>query len=424
MESDLVRPFPPVEEFSHPSGLQIKLCRMNTFITWVKLKVGFGAIDRHYRTENGEVFLPSGVAHFLEHKLFENSEGRDVSERFADMSADVNAYTTDEETVFEFSCTDRITDALELLLDFVTHPRFTRDSVISERPIIAEELRMYQNSPDCRLSRMLLQGLYRVHPTRDDVGGRIGDLKRITHRLLYSVHHTFYHLSNMALCIAGNVTMEEVLRVCDRLPAIKSAPEIIRMDPPEPPEIFRKHQIAHMDLTLPLCGLGIKDDPLPSGEAGLIRRASDELLEKLLLDEDSPLSLSLYEEGVTESLPISLLTQSGRIGNLLYTVKCRNPRLFFDRVTDYLEQVCDKGFPEDRLDRIRRATLGRQIMATDSPELICELLTDAALGGRDYLGVSEAMTHLTEDLLRHEFHRLICPDRMTFATLLPLKPNT
>ncbi|MGM9681788.1 MAG: insulinase family protein, partial [Eubacteriales bacterium] len=115
MEADRTHPFPPVEEFRHPNGLQIKLCRMNTYITWVKLKVGFGAIDRHYQTKDGEVFLPSGVAHFLEHKLFEDSDGKDISERFADMSADVNAYTTDEETVFEFSCADRVTDALEPL---------------------------------------------------------------------------------------------------------------------------------------------------------------------------------------------------------------------------------------------------------------------------------------------------------------------
>ncbi|MGM9636409.1 MAG: EF-P 5-aminopentanol modification-associated protein YfmH [Eubacteriales bacterium] len=421
MKSDPVHPFPPVEEFCHPSGLQIKLCRMNTFMTWVKLKVGFGAIDRHYRTENGEVILPSGVAHFLEHKLFEDSEGRDISERFADLSAEVNAYTTDEETVFEFSCSDRVTDALELLLDFVTHPRFTGNSVVSERPIIAEEIRMYRNSPDCRLSKMLFRGLYRFHPSRDDIGGRISDLRRITQGLLYSVHRTFYHLSNMALCIAGNVTMEEVLRVCDRLPVTNEVPGIIRIDPMEPPEIFRKRQTAHMDLTLPLCGVGIKDDPLPKGEAGLIRRASDELLEKLLLEEDSPLSLSLYEKGISESLPISMLTQSGRIGNLLYTAKCKNPKLFFDRVTDYLDKICGSEFPTGRLDRIKRATLGRQIMAADSPELICELLTDAALGGRDYLGVSEAMTHLTKDQLQHELHRLLRPDRMTFATLLPLK---
>lgn len=421
MELDFAHPFPHMEEFCHPNGLQIKLCRMNTYITWVKLKVGFGAIDRHYKTEDGEVILPSGVAHFLEHKLFEDSEGRDISERFADMSADVNAYTTDEETVFEFSCTDRITDALELLLDFVTHPRFTKDSVVSERPIIAEEIRMYRNLPDCRLSRMLLRGLYRLHPSRDDIGGRISDLRRITQKLLYSVHHTFYHLSNMALCIAGNITMEEVLRICDRLPISKEPPEITRMDPIESPEIFRKHQTAHMDLTIPLCGVGIKGDPLPPGEEGLIRRASYELLDKLLLEEDSPLSLSLYEDGITESLPISILTQSGRSGNLLYTAKCRNPRLFFDRVTDELDTACHRNFPGGRLDRIRRATVGRQIMAADNPELICELLTESSLGGRDAVGVSEAMSHLTEDQLRHELCRLYKPDRMTYATLLPLK---
>lgn len=413
MEADRTHPFPPVEEFRHPNGLQIKLCRMNTYITWVKLKVGFGAIDRHYQTKDGEVFLPSGVAHFLEHKLFEDSDGKDISERFADMSADVNAYTTDEETVFEFSCADRVTDALELLLDFVTHPRFTKESVVSERPIIAEEIRMYQNSPDCRLSRMLFRGLYRFHPSRDDIGGRISDLRRITQSLLYSVHRTFYHLSNMALCIAGNVTVEEILRVCDRLPVSGEAPVITRMDPIEPPEIFRKHRTAHMDLTLPLCGIGIKDDPLPPGEEGVIRRASHELLDKLLLEEDSPLSLSLYEDGITESLPLSALTQSSRIGNLIYTAKCRNPNLFFDRVTEELDTICRREFPAGRLDRIRRATLGRQIMAADNPELICDLLTEAALGGKDAIRVFEAMANLTEDQLRHELCRLHKPDRMT-----------
>ena len=215
----------------HKSGLTVCVLPKRSAVTYAVLGVDFGANDRMFRrTEDAvhtpilmteplpeHVFhIPSGCAHFLEHKMFAERGGEDAIARFARYGANADAYTTPDLTAYLYSTTEDPYAPLEILLDFVMHPYFTDENVAKERSIIAQEIRMYDDSPMQTGYYNLMEALYHTHPIRDNVGGTEETIREITPDVLYRCHEAFYRPDNMVLSVAGNVTPEEVLAVCDR----------------------------------------------------------------------------------------------------------------------------------------------------------------------------------------------------------------
>ena len=195
----------------HDSGLTMLLCPMEGFSTaYAAFTTKLGSVDTRFKTQDDADFVdvPEGVAHFLEHKMFENEEG-DAFARYAKTGASANAFTSFDRTSYLFACTDRFSESLEILLDFVRRPYFTEASVQKEQGIIGQEIRMYDDSGDWRVMFNLLGALYHNHPVRIDIAGTVESIVQIDHELLYRCHRTFYHLNNMVLCVAGNFTVEQ-----------------------------------------------------------------------------------------------------------------------------------------------------------------------------------------------------------------------
>ncbi len=405
---------------THSSGLRILLVKKDVSTTWAAIRVGIGSSDRSFLSGPIPCELPSGVAHYLEHKLFDQPGGSDVTEVFAGLSADVNAYTTETETVYLFSCTDDPVKPLETLLNFVTTPWFTAKSVAKERPIIAEEIRMYKDSPDSRLFQLLVRGMYENHPIRDDIAGKISDLRRITPELLYRVHSAFYNLHNMALCVCGNIEVEQILAVCDRLLRPAEPPDFVRAAIDEPPGVRRKRVSGKANVTKPKCAVGIKDDPLEPGIAGMRRTVTDRLLCELLFGRSSDFATSLYEEGVTLSPLFVDLIQNECFSLLQLSADCPDPDLFFEKVSEYIEKIRSQGIRRADLLRCRKALCGSLIMACDDPEAICELLIDHAFDDFGPADELRLMLTLERSELEAELKRFFRDDRMTFCSLLPL----
>ena len=203
----------------HKSGLEILVCEMEGFSTTEAMfGTKYGSINTQFKTAADKDYctVPEGIAHFLEHKLFEN-EDCDVFDLYAKTGASANAFTSFDKTCYFFSCSDNFKASLEILLSFVQSPYFTPESVAKEQGIIGQEIRMCDDDPGWRVFFNMLCGLYQKHPVRIDIAGTIESIAQITDDLLYRCYRTFYNLHNMVLAVAGNCTVDEVLEVADRL---------------------------------------------------------------------------------------------------------------------------------------------------------------------------------------------------------------
>ena len=225
----------------HASGLTVFIYpKAEMRSTYAVFGTRYGSIDKVFKRsdEDKAETTPAGIAHFLEHKLFESEDG-DAFGRYAEIGASANAYTSFETTRYLFSCTENAEQALEILLDFVQSPYFTKQTVEKELGIIGQEIKMYDDDPQWRMMFSLLRAMYHTHPIKDDIAGTVESIAEITPEYLYRCYNTFYNLNNMALCVCGNCTEEEVLALCDKMLKKSEPVEVDRVFEEEPDTIVQ-----------------------------------------------------------------------------------------------------------------------------------------------------------------------------------------
>lgn len=203
-------------EINHKSGLKVYIIKKPKFNkTYVSLTTKFGSNNSSIINESGKVTtIPKGIAHFLEHKLFERN-GEDISTVFAQNGASVNAYTMNNRTTYLFTATKKKIENTKLLLDFVFNPLFTKKGIEKEKSIIAQEIKMYQDQASSVAYSTLQANLYETHPIKDDILGSIESIKAIDKEILKNTHNAFYHPSNMVLLLTGNVDVKKVETLLD-----------------------------------------------------------------------------------------------------------------------------------------------------------------------------------------------------------------
>ena len=290
----------------HPSGLSIYVWPKPGYkACYATFAARYGSIDTAFMRQGdaAPTVVPAGIAHYLEHKLFESEDG-DAFSRYAKTGASANAYTSFDRTAYLFSCTDRFEESLEILLDFVQSPYFTEETVKKEQGIIGQEIRMCEDNPERRVLFNLLRGLYAVHPVRLDIAGTVESIAEITPELLYGCYETFYNLHNMVLAVSGNVTPEQVLRVADRM--LRPGPDrrVERAPFSEPREAVSSRVEDRMPVAAPLFYLGYKV-PMPS-ESGVRCSTPEEtvsaaVLAELLGGRSSALYARLMDEGLVNT---------------------------------------------------------------------------------------------------------------------------
>ena len=281
-----------------PSGLTVLVRPMPGYSsTHVIFATKFGSIDRDFRLDGKEVHLPAGVAHFLEHKMFEDEDG-DAFAKFAKTGANANAFTAFDRTCYLFTATEQLDESLDVLLGMVGHPYFTEQTIAKEQGIIGQEIKMYDDSPDWRLITGLFECLYHSHPIRSDIAGTVESIAEITPEMLYDSCRAFYAPDNMVLAAAGDTTMERVLAACARhgLMEPRSTERVQRLWTPEPMTLVTTETTLKMPVSKPCFGLGFKEEPLPEGD--LRTEALYDLILCCIVGGMSPLYRRLYDEGL------------------------------------------------------------------------------------------------------------------------------
>lgn len=405
--------------FKHKSGLEVFVFPKKMTTSYAILATRYGAIDNKFKLEGEESFttVPDGIAHFLEHKLFECEGGIDAFELFAKTGASANAYTSNTMTAYLFSCTENFDESLEILLDFVTHPYFTEKTVQKEQGIIGQEIRMYEDHPFSRLHKELIRALYKKNKVRIDVAGTVESIAEINAEILYKCYNTFYNLNNMTLSVCGDVDVERVEQICDTV--LKKAENITiirdKEEDGETKEVYKKRAYCSLDVAKPIFAIGIKDTNIPNDPILRAKKAyAIEILNEILFSQSS----SFYTDLLSKNLISPDLSSGGEYTKDyafdVISSESQDPEKVYSMFVEYIENVKKNGIDKEEFDLCKRTVYASNIKSFDSTEEIANNLIYNHFDGADILEAPkiidsidfEYVSELMNEMFKEEYYAM------------------
>ena len=379
----------------------------------------YGSIHTEF-TVDGETFhAPEGVAHYLEHKLFE-LPGRDVTAEFAALGAVPNAFTSYDMTAYYFSCTENFDESLRLLLQFVSTPYFTEESVEREQGIIGQEIDMNEDNPDTKIFENLVQGMYRKHPVVHPILGTRQTIANITPEVLNNCHRAFYRPGNMLLCIVGDVDAEAVKQMAmEVLPAQDDLQVQLPRKWHEEMTCPQSFVSTQMEVAMPMFQLGFKAEPLDRGEDAVRREIVGDLAAEALFGESSGLYLRLYEEGLIDSSfgggfdtieGMAMLTASG---------DSDEPEAVRDAIMEEAVRIAQEGLSQEEFLRMKRSAMGRRIRGLDSFDSVAFRICAYYFSGFDYFDFPALYQKIEAREIQQFLRRTVTLERTCMSVIYP-----
>lgn len=407
-------------EIDHPSGLKILVYpKKNYAATYAVFGTRYGSIDTEFRLNGEEKFtcVPEGIAHFLEHKLFE-SEDLDAFERYAKTGASANAYTSFDKTCYLFSCTGKFQESLEILLDFVTHPYFTEKTVQKEQGIIGQEIQMCRDEAGWEALFSLLRAMYKTHPVRIDIAGTVESIAEITPELLYKCYETFYNFSNMVLCVAGNVTLDEVLSVADRLLKPQKPIEIERKFHREPREVAESYTEETLSVAFPIFSLGFKE-AVETPERSLREILISDIILEAVAGKTSAFYSELLEAGLINTSFESEYFCGYGYAAWIFTGESPDGREVQKRITARIRALQESGISKADFERIRKKLYGRSIMQFNDIDGIANAMVSAYFCKEGLFDETEILQSLTLDEVNVRLRTALQTDCASLSVIKP-----
>lgn len=336
----------------------------------------YGSIDTIFSVNGRETAVPEGIAHFLEHKLFESEDG-DAFTKYAKTGAYANAFTSFDKTCYLFSCSDRFYENLEILLNFVQSPYFTEATVNKEQGIIGQEIRMYDDSPAWRVMFNMLMAMYHNHPVRIDIAGTVESIAKIDYNLLYDCYNTFYNPSNMFICIAGNVDADACLKQIKSSIKPSEPHKIIRIKPEEPETVVKNYTEQALEVAQPMFCFGFKENM--SEEISL----KDKIITSLLLNIISGDASPLYKELINKGLINDEFENEHFCGDgysaLIFEGESSDPKSVADAIKAEVERLKNDGINKKLFNAVRSGMYGSAIRLFNNVESIAMQLVECAM---------------------------------------------
>lgn len=363
----------------HDSGVQIYFCPKKDYTeTFVMFGTHFGSVDNCFKPQGEEEFvtLPDGIAHFLEHKMFENESGIDVFNLFGEYGANANAFTSFDKTVYQFSCTENFKKNLEILIKFVQEPYFTEQTVLKEQGIIGQEIRMYQDNPGWQLLITLLDAMYYNNPVKIDIAGSSDSIAKITDKLLYKTYDSFYNPNNMVLAICGNVSQEDILSVCDKYLKTVEAKSVERKTVAEPENVKQSVVSKKMSVSIPHFAIGIKDNVVGlEGTAFTDREVAMNILLEMLFGKSSDIYNNLYDAGLINDSFEYEYDISKTYALSMISGESRQPGKVFEIIKQEIAKLAKTGVDIKQFERNKKALYGRDInVFNKTDDVVYEIL--------------------------------------------------
>ena len=392
------------------NGLTIMIVPKNTtnkkYVIW---GTHFGSIDNHFIMPNTkeEVSVPDGVAHFLEHKMFEQENGRNSLDVLMALGVDANAYTTNNHTAYLFEATENFYEALDELMDYVQHPYFTDENVEKEKGIIGQEIGMYDDDPGWRLYMNALDCLYHDNVIKIDIAGTVESISKIDKDVLYKCYNTFYNPSNMVMVVCGNFEPEKMLEeIKKRLVEKPKQGEIKRIYAQEKKEIHMPYKEDTMEVSSPIFMIGFKDE-----KNKIQTHIAIEILMNMIIGKSSPLYQKLYNEGLLMSQPDLDYEFSNDYAHVLIASQSKEPKKIQEELLKEIKRL-QENFDEAHFNRIRKKVYGDYVAEYNNVADISRmLLSDYFKGVQtfDYIEQFSTVTlEYTRKILQEVFDEKKC----------------
>ncbi len=408
----------------HKSGLDIYVFPKKMASTYALFGTKYGSVDSRFKKLSDPDFIevPAGIAHFLEHKMFENEDGVDTFARFAKTGAQANAYTSFGITAYLFSATERVYESLDILLDYVTHPYFTKENVDKEQGIIAQEIRMCEDNPGRALSFNLLKSMYSDHNIRIDIAGTVESIAQITPELLYSCYNTFYNLNNMALCVCGNVDIDKVLECADRNLKEAEPFDVISEAKPERAEVNEKYCTCNMQVSMPMFAIGVKDVDISADPVERMKKnAAISVISDMLFGKSSSFFNTMYDEGVVSGSLDLWAEHNKSYSFITLSGEAPDPHAVYKRFLDLVEKTKDIGLDKEEFIRCKRVMYAGLVKSFDSTEEIANNFLGYVFDDGDILDFTDIMGNLDYDYTNELFKSMFRDEYYTLSTVYPIE---
>jgi predicted Zn-dependent peptidase len=403
-----------------PNGLTVHVVTKPGYTkSYAFFATNYGGADRRFRLGGNWIDTPAGVAHFLEHKMFDTPDGGNALNTLSANGASPNAYTSSGITAYHFESTDGFYENLRCLLSFVSVPYFTAESVQKEQGIIGQEIRMIEDDPGFCVYQNLMKSLYASNPVRESVAGTVESIAEITEQTLYDCHRVFYNPSNMTLCVVGDV---------DPMRVVALAREVLPKEPGEVPArdygpaedaapVTPRCEVA-MSVSAPQFLIGAKVPP-ETGVTRLRQALTGQLAMHALLGRSSPFYTRLYADGLLTSDFDYELDYTAGTATLILGGESRDPEAVFTALADQVAAVARDGLGNEAFQRAKRLDFGARLRALGSFSSLCAELADGQFAGYDYLDAFHIVEEIRSDEVAHFITEHLAAQRLSMSVVRP-----
>lgn len=409
----------------HPSGLSVYVMPKQGYSkSYAIFGTRYGSIDSDFVVpgEQKITSVPDGIAHFLEHKMFEQPDGGNVFESYARHGANANAFTSFNMTAYLFESTQDVLDNLQILLDFVQKPYFTDENVAKEQGIIGQEIRMYDDDPGWQLMMNYLSAMYHTMPVNKDIAGTVESISHITKDTLYTCYNTFYNLSNMVLFVVGDVSPDAVWE-CVQKNVINSKPfdgEIRRMYGEEPNSVAQTTKRVKLSVSVPMFMFGFKDtDTGYDGLPLLKKNIEQSLAAEIVFGRSGRLYNRLYNEGHILGEMSAEVECEKYYGFTALSGESPNPDKVRDIILAGLETVRREGISREAFDRVKRAFWGRYVKQFNNINGIAQNFLSNIFNGIHLFDYTDAIENVTLEEVNARMRQHYDPERAVLSVVEP-----
>ena len=401
------------------NGLEIRVVTRSGFAKkYAFFATRYGGMDTRFCLNGQWLDTPAGIAHYLEHKMFDTKEGNALQE-LAKNGAEPNAFTSNAMTGYYFDSTDHFEENLKILLSFVSIPYFTEESVAKEQGIIAQEIRMIEDNPDWQIYTRMMQCLYAQNPVRTPIAGTVESISHITADTLYQCHKAFYTPSNMVLTVVGDVDPVHVVDIARRILPREGGPVIPRDYGQEPEEVACRESSISMEVSSPQFLTGFKCRPVADGEEFMRNSLIGDMACDILLGDSSPLYLRLYDQGLINTSFGGAYEMLPGASYLYAGGDSKESRRVVEEICGEAQRLVTEGIDEDFYQRVRRAAFGSNLRGMNSFENVAVSLTEGYFHGYDPFRFPQVFDSITKQDIADFLRENIIPERSVFSEILP-----
>ena len=402
-----------------PNGLRINIVPKRDYAkSYAFFATRYGGMDTRFCLNGKWLDTPAGIAHYLEHKMFDTKEGNALQE-LAKNGAEPNAFTSNAITGYYFDSTTHFEENLEILLSFVSVPYFTEESVAKEQGIIGQEIRMIEDNPDWQIYTRMMKALYSTSTARTSIAGTVESISHITAETLYDCHKAFYTPSNMVLTVVGNVDPIHVVDIARRILPREGGPVIPRDYGTEPAAVAEKETKLTMEVSCPQFLTGFKCTPVEDGEGYMRQSLIGDMACDILLGDSSPLYLRLYDQGLINTSFGGAYEMMPGVAYLYAGGDSKDARAVTAEIQKEARRLVEEGIDEDFYQRVRRAAFGSNLRGLNSFENIAVSLSEGYFHGYDPLRFPQVFDTITKDDITAFLRENLTADRAVLSEIVP-----